>query len=127
MVHRILALGFTIPSSMAMDPDDLATILSLGLYPLVSPGKIGAGLCPADSVPLVGTPWRVGSELGESSTQLCSLQPFVKLEDIQTKGFIRIPARPLPMKTPLILFNGLSCKALMIQSRCAVFHRLQDT
>ena len=32
-------LGFTIPSSMAMDPDDLATILSLGLYPLVSPGR----------------------------------------------------------------------------------------
>jgi len=39
MVHRILVLGFTIPSSMAIDPDDLATILSLGLYALVSPGR----------------------------------------------------------------------------------------
>jgi len=35
----ILVLGLTIPSSVVMNPDDLVTILSLGLYPLISPGR----------------------------------------------------------------------------------------
>jgi len=51
---RILVLGLTIPSSMAMDPDDLATILSLGLYPLVSPGRYVLGSAPLILSPLLG-------------------------------------------------------------------------
>jgi len=51
---RILVLGVTIPSSMAMDPDDMATLLSLGLYPLASPGRQALGFASPILSPLLG-------------------------------------------------------------------------
>ena len=70
-----------------MDPDDLATILSFGLYPLDAriPRQIGAGLCSADYVLLVGTLWWVGSELGELLLRSCMPLPIVfPIEGIRT-------------------------------------------
>ena len=86
------------------------------------PRQIGAGLCPADSVPLVGTPWWVGSKLGERYLQSCMPLPIVlSIEGIRTSEAARTPAL---LMTKSLIFSRLyySVPSVCLSSVCDVMY-----